>query len=321
MFPENLLLTAMYILSLNATYIGILALLVGAVILGTAVYFFQSSRRSLQKVLDTNKEAPPKYSFDEIARPPIKEHAPRTVVQQPLKRQQVEEEVVYSPKATRNGRAERGAEENIHSLKEIIAEQQKLLTSLLERAEESEHSKLAEEKEELEQKITDMELKLEERDQQISSLTHRVTAAQKMTERIEEVYREFEALQSRLTDLEVQAGKATKLEMELADQYEGYEQLKKDLIRKQTKLEETFSENQRLQMQLNEVEDKLAEANLQRQQLNKKVQFLQEMNSDLQHMSESHKKLQTELRRIGELESMLHMIAEERDLLLRKKDK
>ena len=74
-----------------------------------------------------------------------------------------------------------------------------------------------------------------------------------------------------------------------------------------------------MRQELGTLEDKLAEANLQRQQLQKKVQFLQDMNSDMQSMSETNKKLQTELRRIGELESMLNMIAEERDHLLRKK--
>ena len=41
----------------------------------------------------------------------------------------------------------------------------------------------------------------------------------------------------------------------------------------------------------------------------------------MQHVSESNQKLQNELRRIGELESMLSMIAEERDRLLNKGDK
>jgi hypothetical protein len=39
----------------------------------------------------------------------------------------------------------------------------------------------------------------------------------------------------------------------------------------------------------------------------------------MQSISDTNKKLQTELRRIGELESMLNMMAEERDFLLRKK--
>ena len=39
----------------------------------------------------------------------------------------------------------------------------------------------------------------------------------------------------------------------------------------------------------------------------------------MQSIADTNKKLQTELRRIGELESMLNMMAEERDFLLRKK--
>jgi uncharacterized protein Smg (DUF494 family) len=84
-------------------------------------------------------------------------------------------------------------------------------------------------------------------------------------------------------------------------------------------MEELMEENQRLRHHTNEVEDKLSDANLQRQQLQKKVQFLTELNTDMQSISDTNKKLQTELRRIGELESMLNMMAEERDFLLRKK--
>jgi uncharacterized protein Smg (DUF494 family) len=84
-------------------------------------------------------------------------------------------------------------------------------------------------------------------------------------------------------------------------------------------LEEVMNENQQMRQQMDELEDKLAEANLQRQQLQKKVLFLTDLNTDMQSIADSNKKLQTELRRIGELESMLNMMAEERDFLLRKK--
>jgi len=93
----------------------------------------------------------------------------------------------------------------------------------------------------------------------------------------------------------------------------------KELLRKQEKLEEVMNENQHLRLQLNDVEDKLSDSNLQRQQLQKKVLFLTDLNNDMQSVSDTNKKLQTELRRIGELESMLNMMAEERDFLLRKK--
>ena len=140
-----------------------------------------------------------------------------------------------------------------------------------------------------------------------------------MADKVEEVYKEFDILQNKMNVLEKQASRANGLAIELEDTRHSYEAVHKELIRKQEKLEEIMEDNQRMRQQMNELEDKLADANLQRQQLHKKVQFLTDLNSDLQSISDTNKKLQTELRRIGELESMLNMMAEERDFLLRNK--
>jgi hypothetical protein len=42
------------------------------------------------------------------------------------------------------------------------------------------------------------------------------------------------------------------------------------------------------------------------------------MNNDMQTVAEANKKLEGQLKRIGELESMLNMVSEERDELARK---
>jgi chromosome segregation ATPase len=295
------------------TFIAISALLLGAAILGTAIYFFMSSRRSLSKVLKKPEPHHYDYEFD------VPEQIAVAIPQPQPQKQQVQKpapEPVVQEKGRKGVRTE---QDTIHSLKEIIAQQQQMLGNLLEKAEETQHSELAKENEQLQDKVTDLELDIEHKVQEIGSLKHQLTAGQKMSERIEEVYREFDVLQQRIKDLEYQAGRTNELTMELEDVKDEQEQLKRDLLRKQTKLDETFAENQRLQFQLNEVEDKLAEANLQRQQLQKKVQFLQEMNTDFHSISDTNKRLQTELRRIGELENMLQMIADERDQLLRRK--
>ena len=78
-------------------------------------------------------------------------------------------------------------------------------------------------------------------------------------------------------------------------------------------------ENQNLQLLLSDLEDKLREANFHRQQLQKRATYLEELNSDLQVVSDTNKKLESQLRRVGELESMLNMVAEERDQLARNK--
>ena len=52
-------------------------------------------------------------------------------------------------------------------------------------------------------------------------------------------------------------------------------------------------------------EDKLKEATFQRQQYQKKMLFLEELNRDLQEATEQHKKMESQLRRIKEMESIL----------------
>ncbi|MEO6961133.1 MAG: hypothetical protein ABIY90_04155, partial [Puia sp.] len=66
-----------------------------------------------------------------------------------------------------------------------------------------------------------------------------------------------------------------------------------------------FDENQRMSRILADTEDKLKEANFQRQQYQKKTMFFEELNRDLQDASEQHKKMESQLRRISEMESML----------------
>ena len=65
-------------------------------------------------------------------------------------------------------------------------------------------------------------------------------------------------------------------------------------------------------------EDKLREANFQRQQLQKRVSYLEELNNDLHVVSDTNKKLESQLKRMGELESFINVVSEERDDLLRR---
>jgi chromosome segregation ATPase len=122
-----------------------------------------------------------------------------------------------------------------------------------------------------------------------------------------------------MADLEENANKANELAMELDDVQQAYAQLRKDFARKQERIQEVVEENEQLHQRLSETEDKLTEANLQRQQLAKKVQLLESINTELQQMSDANKKLKNEIRRIAELESMLSMVSDERDLLLKKR--
>ncbi len=59
---------------------------------------------------------------------------------------------------------------------------------------------------------------------------------------------------------------------------------------------------QKLTRALADTEEKLREANFQKQQLGKKVVFLEELANDLQQVSGHHKKLEGQLKRISEIE-------------------
>jgi len=210
----------------------------------------------------------------------------------------------------------------VQDLKNTIAQQQRMLDSYLFKVEELENEgreELNEKIEELEKKVDELTGVVEEKDEEIKDLRQQASASEKMASRIDEVYHEFEQLQTKMATLERQASRANNLAIELEDTKYSYEQVHKELLRKHEKLEEVMNENQQMRQQMDELEDKLSEANLQRQQLQKKVLFLTDLNNDIQGIADTNKKLQTELRRIGELESMLNMMAEERDFLLRKK--
>ncbi len=103
---------------------------------------------------------------------------------------------------------------------------------------------------------------------------------------MEEVFKEFDTLQAKIEQLEKQAGRTVTLEMELEKSRDEYGQLKKDMAKKAGKIDELLAENQKKHQLLCETEDKLANIN---------------------------RKLHGQGRRIGELESMLHMISEQGD--------
>lgn len=307
----------MITIAINLTLIEFIVLPLVCIIFGVTVYFFISSRKSLQETLRAGK----KPVMLEKERPAL----PKTgmELQEQFAKMRFEASVPKQQKMEAPVRKPFVKEENtVFDLKNTIAQQQKMLDSYLEKVEELENEgreELNNRIDELEKKVDELYGVIEEKDEEIKDLNQQVSAGQRMTAKIEEVYREFEHLQTKMETLEKQASRANNLAIELEDAKYAYEQVHKELLRKQEKLEEIMEENQRMRNERNELEDKISEANLQRQQLQKKVQFLTDLNNDMQGIADTNKKLQTELRRIGELESMLNMMAEERDFLLRKK--
>jgi len=304
----------MTIIAINLTLVAFIALPLGAIILGVTVYFFLKTRESLRETMAANK---PQSKAGTKAPPAARRTSLEDRFAQLRQKAADVRESMTAPKR------EQLPEINIvQDLKTTIAKQQQVLTTYLQQVEELENGgkeELRQQNRLLEKEIAHLHSVIEQKDQEIGDINQQAVTAQKMATKIEEVYQEFEQFQAKMSQLEKQANRANNIAIELEDTRHSYEQVHKDLQRKQEKLEEVMNDNQRMRQQMNELEDKLSDANLQRQQLQKKVQFLQELNTDMQSVSDTNKKLQTELRRIGELESMLNMMAAERDSLLRKK--
>jgi chromosome segregation ATPase len=312
----------MTFIAINLTLIEFIVLPLVVILFGATLNFFIKSRKTLQETLRATKKT---AAIDKT-----KKDKPNSVKQssvialgEQLARMR-NEPVISKPERVELPlkKSTQKEEMAVQDLKSTIAQQQRMLDSYLQKVEELEN----EGREELNARIEELEMKvdelmggIEEKDETIKDLTQQASAGQRMASKIEEVYQEFEQLQIKMGALEKQASRANNLAIELEDTKYSYEQVHREILRKQEKMEELMDENQRMRIQMDELEDKLSEANLQRQQLQKKVQFLTELNNDMQGIADTNKKLQTELRRIGELESMLNMMAEERDFLLRKK--
>lgn len=311
----------MTFIAINLTLIEFIVLPLAVITFGVTVYFFIKSRKTLQETLRATKKTsafePKKEKQNSTKHKKVME------LREQFSRMRSEPVLPKSqPIELPSQRLKQKDEMAVQDLKNTIAQQQRMLDSYLQKVEELENEgreELNSTIEELEKKVDELSGVIEEKDEEIKDLQQQASAGQRMAAKIDEVYQEFEQLQTKMAVLEKQASRANNLAIELEDTRYSYEQVHKELLRKQEKLEELMEENQRMRIQMDELEDKISEANLQRQQLQKKVLFLTDLNNDMQGIADTNKKLQTELRRIGELESMLNMMAEERDFLLRKK--
>jgi DNA repair exonuclease SbcCD ATPase subunit len=173
---------------------------------------------------------------------------------------------------------------------------------------------------ELSVQINALRTELAEKEKEINNIKQKEQLTKEMTSMLDSAYSEFNVLQSKIQKLESQLTTSRMINMEYEDLKEEHSKMTREYEDHKIKLNALSNESQQMQIQLMEAEDKLREANFQRQQLLKRVSYLEELNNDLQVVSDANKKLEGQLRRIGELESMLNVVAEERDLLMRRQD-
>jgi DNA repair exonuclease SbcCD ATPase subunit len=185
---------------------------------------------------------------------------------------------------------------------------------------EEQHREILHDNAELAAQVNTMKVELSEKEREINNIREKEKLTKEMTSMLDSAYSEFSVLQSKIQKLESQLTASRMLNLEFEDLKEEHIRMKREMEEQRGKIGALAGENQHLQTQLIETEDKLREANFQRLQLQKRVTYLEELNNDFQVVSDANKKLEGQLKRIGELESMLNVVAEERDHLAKKQE-
>lgn len=205
---------------------------------------------------------------------------------------------------------------------EKLAEHNNHITRLLEQTrlvEESEKKTqdLLHQNEELNEQIRNIGQQLTEKEAEISHLRHQQKLAEEMGVRLDKVYEEYSTLQDKLLKLQNYLTQPHSRGTDYDELKDAYFKLGKEHDEMKLRYLSLREENQRLNRIIADTEEKLKEANFQRQQYQKRSAFLEELNHDLQEISEHNKKIESQLRRVSDMESLLTKITQSglRDVL------
>ena len=340
--------------TLTLSILEIVLLLFGAIILGITIHFFIASNKSLKADKQELEKANPVQDewklryFNDIE---AKDRELGELRQQLNEAQ--ENARIYSTEAQEIHRQNRALELEISNLQKAIQTSQSVATvsappererpaeDYLEQLRQAQnnllehHQKINQlisnidvikEKEEMQREIlrsneelaaqvSMMRAQLSEKEKEISHIKQKEQLTTEMKSMLDDTYQEFNTLQAKIQKLESQLTASRMMNLEFEDLKELHTKMAREFEESKLKANALTIENQNLQNQLSDLDDKLREANFQRQQLQKRASYLEELNSDLQVVSDTNKKLESQLRRVGELESMLNMVSEERDQL------
>lgn len=192
---------------------------------------------------------------------------------------------------------------------ENLVEQNQQITLLLDQIEllkqtEFKHIDTLKANEELTARVNEILTVLAGKDARILELEQQQLLSVEMEQRLQNAYEEFNALREKLSKVENLSNPPSR-QYELEELQQNHFKLIREFDEYKQKHLGLLEENQRLSRLLADTEEKLRESNFQRQQLQKKITFLEELNRDLQQISEHNKKLENQLRRMSEIEVML----------------
>ncbi|HET6254460.1 MAG TPA: hypothetical protein VFE32_10315 [Puia sp.] len=189
-------------------------------------------------------------------------------------------------------------------------------TRLVEESEKKTHD-LLRQNEELHEQLRTAGQQLVDKEAEIGHLRHQQKLAEEMGARLDKVYEEYSTLQDKLLKLQHYLTQPHTRGTDYDELKDAYFKLGKEHDEMKLRYLTLREENQRLNRIIADTEEKLKEANFQRQQYQKRSAFLEELNHDLQEISEHNKKIESQLRRVSDMESLLTKITQSglRDVL------
>lgn len=197
----------------------------------------------------------------------------------------------------------------LQKTQEGLVEQNQQITLLLDQIEllkqtEFKHIDTLKANSALDARLNEMLTVLAGKDARIVELEQQQLLSEEMEERMQKAYEEFNALREKLSKVESLSNPPSR-QYEFEEMQQNNFKLIREFDEYKQKHLDLLEENRRLSRLLADTEEKLRESNFQRQQLQKKISFLEELNRDLQQISEHNKKLENQLRRMSEIEVML----------------
>ena len=327
---------------LPLTLIELLILIAGGIMLGITIHFFIVSRKALnenspvakQKVNRELEDRKLRYLNDidwknkeieelRMSIIKLKEENDELALDAEEMREKYRKLKEQQPPIAEVKQVEEDRTEVAKQLKETQSELQAYgdrISELLSRIEGkdmggSKQRQLEEENELLQIEVEELTLKLEKA---LHATTQKKEISAEMNSMLDNAKTEFELLQEKVSKLETQLNSSQHQTIDYEDKQEENMNLTRLLEEEKNRSSALNMENRELKEDFNDTEDKLRDANFQRQQMQKKIAYLEELNMDLQSVAEANNKLQTQLKRIGELESMLQMLSEEKQDLLKK---
>ncbi|MGZ5221765.1 MAG: hypothetical protein ACXWC7_16875, partial [Chitinophagaceae bacterium] len=298
--------------SLTLSVLEIILLLFGAIILGVTIHFFIASNKSLKAT--TAELEKPNLAQDEWKLRYFNDMETRDKEISMLKEKLEEAEEnakIFSMEAKEMHRQKRALEtemagiqktavmavekespnedylEQLRQAQSGLVEQNQKINQLLGnidliREKEEMQREILRSNEELAAQVSNMRAQLAEKEKEINHTRQKEQLTNEMKSMLDNTYQEFNTLQGKIHKLESQLNSSKLMNMEYEDLKETYSRMSRDFEEYKMKVNALTIENQQLQTQLMDVEDKLREANFQRQQLQKRTIYLEELNRDLQ---------------------------------------